>query len=80
MILLGTHVPYNDKERELVAYTECTAINNGWVWNIPLWERIGTGYVFSSKHISDEDAKEEFIEHLESKGYDVSDCEFKKFQ
>ena len=42
-----------------------------------LWERIGTGYVFSSKHISDEDAKE-FIEHLESKGYDVSDCEFKK--
>ena len=74
----ATHVPYNDKERELVAYTECTAINNGWVWNIPLWERIGTGYVFSSKHISDEDAKEEFIEHLESKGYDVSDCEFKK--
>ena len=74
----ATHVPYNDKERELVAYTECTAINNGWVWNIPLWERIGTGYVFSSKHISDEDAKEEFIEHLESKGYDVSECQFKK--
>ena len=38
----------------------------------------GDWNVISSKHISDEDAKEEFIEHLESKGYDVSDCEFKK--
>lgn len=74
----ATQVSYNDKEKELVAYTECTAIDNGWVWNIPLWERIGTGYVYSSKHVSDEDAKQEFIEHLQSKGFDTSECEFKK--
>lgn len=74
----ATQVPYNNKEKELVAYTECTAINNGWVWNIPLWSRIGTGYVYSSKHISDEDAKQEFIEHLHSKEFDTSECEFKK--
>ena len=32
----ATQVPYSDKEKQLVAYTECTAIDNGWVWNIPL--------------------------------------------
>ena len=74
----ATQVPYSDKEKQLVAYTECTAIDNGWVWNIPLWKRIGTGYVYSSKYVSDEDAKQEFIEHLKSKEYDIKDCKFKK--
>ena len=74
----ATQVPYTDKEKELVAYTECTAIENGWVWNIPLWDKIGTGYVYSSKHVSDEDAKQELIKQLESRGYDISECEFKK--
>ena len=74
----ATQVSYTDKENQLVAYTECTAIDNGWVWNIPLWERIGTGYVYSSKHVSDEDAKQEFISHLQSKGFDTSECVFKR--
>lgn len=74
----ATQVPYSDKDNQLVAYTECTAIDNGWVWNIPLWSRIGTGYVYSSKHVSDEDAKQEFIKHLKYKGYDTKDCKFKK--
>ena len=34
--------------------------------------------MYSSKHVSDEDAKKEFIEHLKSKGYDTKDCKFKK--
>jgi tryptophan halogenase len=32
----ATHVPYNDKNSEMVPYTECTAIDNGWVWQFPL--------------------------------------------
>ena len=63
----ATRIPYIDKEKELVAYTNCTAINAGWVWTIPLWSRIGTGYVYSSKFISDEDALEEFKKHLGSR-------------
>ena len=66
----ATHISYVDKEK-MCPYTECTAINNGWVWKIPLWDSIGTGYVNSSKHISHEDAKQEFIDHL-----GTSDCEF----
>ena len=38
-------------------YTSCTALGNGWVWNIPLWSRIGTGYVYSDKYITPEEAK-----------------------
>ncbi len=66
----ATHVPHSDKEN-MQPITECTAIENGWVWNIPLWDKIGTGYVYSSKYISDEDAKKEFINHLKSKGLDT---------
>jgi hypothetical protein len=47
----ATRIPYENKEEELVPYTNCTALGNGWVWNIPLWSRIGTGYVYSDKYI-----------------------------
>ena len=73
----ATRVPYTDKEKELEPYTNCTAIENGWVWNIPTWERIGTGYVYSDKYISDEEALDEFKRHLDSKGLDYSQSEFK---
>lgn len=76
----ATRVPYIDKEKELVGYTDCHAIGNGWVWSIPLWSRLGTGYVYSDKFVSDEDALEEFKEHLESKGYPTEDLEFRKLK
>ena len=60
----ATKIDYKDKEKEIKPYTNCTAINNGWVWNIPLWSRIGTGYVYSDKFVSDEDALKEFKEYL----------------
>ena len=60
----ATRIQYKDKEKELVPYTNCTAIENGWVWNIPLWSRIGTGYVYSSKFVDDETALKQFKKHL----------------
>jgi tryptophan halogenase len=71
----ATRIPYMDKEKELVGYTNCTAIENGWVWNIPLWSRIGTGYVYSDKFISDEDALIQFKKYLKK-----DDLEFKKIK
>ena len=64
----AVRLPYGpDREKEMENVTDCTALDNGWVWNIPLWNRIGTGYVFSSKFILPEDAKKEFLDHLASK-------------
>ena len=71
----ATRIPYEDKEKELEPFTNCTALGNGWVWNIPTWSRIGTGYVYSDKYISDDEALKEFKEHL---GRD--DLEFKNIK
>ena len=71
----ATRIQYKNKEKELVPYTNCTAIENGWVWNIPLWSRIGTGYVYSSKFVDDETALKQFKKHLGQE-----DIEFKNIK
>jgi flavin-dependent dehydrogenase len=65
----ATKIPYKSKQKEICSYTNCTAIDNGWIWKIPLWSRWGTGYVYSDKYVSDEDALNEFKKYLYSKGY-----------
>ena len=55
---------YTDKSTEMTNHTQCTALDNGWVWHVPLTTRIGTGYNFSDKFISEEDALAEFKEFL----------------
>ena len=62
----AAQVPYVDKEKELEVVTNCTALGNGWVWNTPLYSRIGTGYVFSDKFITAEEALEEYKNYLDS--------------
>lgn len=61
-------IPYEDREKEMHNVTDCHALGNGWVWNIPLWNRIGTGYCYSSRFITDEEAKREFRNHLATTG------------
>ena len=63
---IAAQVQYEDKEKELQPYTNCTAIENGWCWNIPLWSRLGTGYVYSNKYTTKENALEEFKNYLTS--------------
>ena len=63
----ATKIPYKDKDKELEPFTECTAIDNGWVWNIPCWSRIGTGYVYSDEFISKQEALDQFKDHLKTK-------------
>ena len=61
---LATQIPYSDRENQMETYTDCVAMDAGWVWNIPLWNRVGTGYVYSSDYINECEAEVEFRKYL----------------
>jgi tryptophan halogenase len=50
------------KEAMVRPYTEAIAMKFGWMWKIPVGERIGCGYVFDSDYVTDEEAYEEICE------------------
>ena len=61
---IAMQIPANNEKYGINPYTTATALNSGWVWNIPLYGRTGTGYVYSSAFISKEAAEQEFRNHL----------------
>jgi hypothetical protein len=52
------------RAKTLNAHTISTALSNGWAWDIPLTSRTGNGYVYSSRHLSPEQAEAELRTHL----------------
>ncbi|MEW6992104.1 tryptophan halogenase family protein [Colwelliaceae bacterium 6441] len=50
-----------------VPYTIATALDAGWSWKIPLQNRTGNGYVFSSHFCSDEQAIKSLMRSIEGK-------------
>lgn len=53
-----------EREDTTPSMTLSTALSCGWAWRIPLTNRFGNGYVFSSRFQSPQDAEEEFRRHL----------------
>ncbi|HLO48314.1 MAG TPA: tryptophan halogenase family protein [Kamptonema sp.] len=56
--------PYNENHQGINPYTSATALSSGWVWQIPLVKRSGTGYVYSSKFTSPAAAEQEIKQFL----------------
>jgi len=61
---IAMQVPQDIEVHGINPYTTATALSAGWVWNIPLYGRIGTGYVYSSRFLTREAAETEFRRHL----------------
>ncbi|HLO51728.1 MAG TPA: tryptophan halogenase family protein [Kamptonema sp.] len=56
--------PYNENNGGINPYTAATAMSSGWVWQIPLVTRSGTGYVYSSNFTSPTAAEQEIKQFL----------------
>ena len=59
-------------------YTQSIAHSAGWQWRIPLQHRTGNGHVFSSQHMSEDEATSILMNNLE--GDPVTDPKTIKFQ
>jgi flavin-dependent dehydrogenase len=57
---VATQVPHDDEVNGVEPFTSSIAMSSGWTWKIPMLGRFGTGYVYSSRFASQDEATEEF--------------------
>lgn len=62
---LAVQVPYPEVDSPIESQTVSTAQNAGWIWDIGLSSRRGVGYVYSSEHISENEAEAELRAYIE---------------
>lgn len=61
---LAMQVPYESEDAPIASHTISTGTSAGWVWDIGLPTRRGIGHVFSSKHISEDQAEQELRDYI----------------
>lgn len=68
---LAIQVPYETETSPIASHTISTAQSAGWIWDIGLPTRRGVGHVYSSRHISDDDAERELRAYIGPAGRDL---------
>jgi tryptophan halogenase len=61
---VALRVPVDTAERGIRPCTTASAQDAGWIWTIPLSDRIGTGYVYASDYCSPEQAEATLRAHV----------------
>lgn len=69
---IAMQVPYEDEDSAVATHTISTAQKSGWIWDIGLSSRRGTGHVYSSDHCSDDEAEQTLRDHIGPKAKDLS--------
>jgi tryptophan 7-halogenase len=69
---LAAQVPYSEENTPIPCYTIATAKESGWIWDIGLTSRRGTGYVYSSAHTNHERAEDVLRAYLGPQHKDVT--------
>jgi tryptophan halogenase len=69
---LAVHLPYESEISPIASQTISTAQSAGWIWDVGLPTRRGIGHVYSSSHISDDDAERELRAYLGPLGADAT--------
>jgi hypothetical protein len=60
---IAVPTPLNE-DGSIPSQTMSTGMRNGWAWKIPLTNRFGNGYVYSSSFVEDDDAETELRTYL----------------
>lgn len=61
---LAVQVPHEAPDVAMASQTNATAQSAGWIWDIALPNRRGIGYCYSSRHQSEEGAREELARYV----------------
>lgn len=70
---LAIQVPYEDESASIPSYTIATAKAAGWIWDIGLHDRRGTGYVYAEKYCDRDEAERVFRDYLRESIGDAAD-------
>lgn len=62
---MAVQVPYEAADSAIASHTISTAQKAGWIWDIGLPTRRGVGHVYSSAHMSDEEAGQALLDYIQ---------------
>src|SRR5690606_17822782 len=69
---LACKLPYEQADTPLPSYTVAAAHAAGWIWDIGLAGARGIGCVYSSAHMSDDEAAQELVRYTGGRSLDVT--------
>lgn len=68
---IAAQVPYATPDQAIASATIATAQAAGWIWDIGLPTRRGVGYVYSSAHTGEEQARRDLVGYIRRTGGDI---------